>query len=208
MKTNQLTIFAFTLCIIVLALLKTPGTTHASVGSGLPDEAIPVYCLEARASTGSGMVTPNCYRSDTRSLVMPVPTDYRFAVTDVVVNRNGLATSGTLNVSIGRAGTTFPTTPQFDFSGKVLETQKIEFTSPYVVLQEGERLGVYNGDSNALTTDIFVSGYLIPVVTTPPTAIVMADSTTSIFPPVWFHYLIAALVGGLAFLTYTRLKSR
>lgn len=124
--------------------------------------AIPFYCNEVVASPGD-LEVPNCYRADTRASITPVPSGHFLFVTDAVFNRNALSTTGNAFVFIGRNdGVTIPSTPRLDFSlGTGVTMEKIDWSTPYVILHPGEEIGLYNSSSSTRTVDAFISGYLV-----------------------------------------------
>lgn len=125
------------------------------------DKNIPFYCNEIIAPVFAA-INASCFRADNRSSVTPVPNGFRLLVTDIVTNRNALIEEGSFFLSVGRAGGgSGPISPKFDFSGDQAQSPAIHFNSPYVVLQPGENLRVFNGDSLGNTVDVFISGYIV-----------------------------------------------
>ena len=125
---------------------------------------VPVYCLEAILQPAGAARTPDCYRSDNRQLVTPVPEGYRLAITDVVTNRNALSNpGGAFFVSLTTDGPGPAPKPRFDFSGDPALSPTLHFTSPYVVLLPGETPRLSNGNfanQNGRIVDVYLSGYI------------------------------------------------
>jgi len=128
--------------------------------------AIPVYCNEAVLSAGaSGLDNITCQRADTRAVITPVPAGHFLFITDIVVNRNSLVSSGRAFITVGRnSGGTFVSSPRFNFSiENITKPNHLTFSTPYLVFREGESIGAINGDStgSGVAADIFISGYLV-----------------------------------------------
>ena len=95
-----------------------------------------------------------------------VPADHYLLVTDIVINRNNLATSGNYFAIIGRgSGTNIPTTPQLQLSGTPLPTDVYHFQAPYIILEGGETLSIRNNSSSDFPINSYVSGFLVTDVT-------------------------------------------
>jgi hypothetical protein len=78
--------------------------------------AIPVYCLEAELPNTGASILLDCFRSDTRTSVTPVPAGHFLFITDILTNRNSLATSGRAFIVIGRNNGGTIGIPRYNFS--------------------------------------------------------------------------------------------
>lgn len=129
-----------------------------------PPNAIPVRCA---GITGVGTQDQyDCVRQDDRSSFTAVPEGHYLLVTDIVVTRNALATTGDYFIWIGRyTGNVIPAAPVLSLSGSTpLETDTYHFQSPYIILAAGESLGISNNDSD-FGVNTYVSGFLVTDVT-------------------------------------------
>jgi hypothetical protein len=157
-------------CLVLLALLFSgpPLAQNKVIVVPLFDSgptgiaAIPVYCLEAITSPGE-LEVPNCRRADTREPVTPVPQGHFLLLTDILTNRNNLATSGRAFIYVGvNDGVSVPSLPRFDFSLRDLsQSEQFHWSVPYLILQPGEEIGVYNSSSSDQAVDIYITGYLV-----------------------------------------------
>lgn len=137
---------------VVVPLLSSSTSTVA---------AIPVYCDEANLVPSGDEKTLTCRRADTREAVTPVPEGHFLFVTDIIINRNSLASSGGGFIRIGNSNASEPV---FDFTVAATALNHIKFSTPYLILKEGEGIRAANGDfvsKGGITMDVFVSGYMV-----------------------------------------------
>lgn len=129
-----------------------------------PANAIPVRCAGITAVGSRDQY--DCVRQDDRSSFTEVPEGHYLLVTDIVVTRNALTTTGDYFIWIGRyTGDVIPASPVMSLSGSTpLETNTYHFQSPYIILTAGESLGISNNDSD-FGVNTYVSGFLVTDVT-------------------------------------------
>jgi len=141
--------------VVVVPLFdSTPSAGVAGVAG------IPVYCAEIGLIPRNTLKNITCLRADTREIVTPVPDGYFLFVTDVVTNRNNLATSGLAFINISRNnGSTFGAPPRLQYTYNPTETSHLRFSSSYLIFHEGERLAAFG--SGDVLVDLFISGYLV-----------------------------------------------
>lgn len=125
-------------------------------------EAIPFYCSEAITSPGD-LEQPSCFRSDTRTSVTPVPEGHFMFITDVHFNKNSTDNAGEAFVYVGRNDdVTIPATPRINFSLSDLNSiNHLTWSTPRIILREGERPAIYNSSSSTRVVDAFMTGYLV-----------------------------------------------
>lgn len=141
-------------------VIAVAATLAAGPGRALaaPPGAIPVWCngiaFEASENTLS------CRRGDTRATVNTVPEGFFLHITDIVVNPNNTATSGTYSILVGRdTSLEFPGTPSVELLGEA--SGSYHFSTPYIVLSSGEAVAVRVQSNSVLTAmDVRASGYL------------------------------------------------
>lgn len=131
----------------------------AAPAAAAPPGAIPAFCETGIGVGGEAVLT--CRRADTRAQFTNVPGGLFLHVTDIHVTRNNIATTGSFAVLIGRDDTSdFPTYPSLDITGGPIGVNAISFTTPYIVLAQGESLAIANFESSDFPIDVYVSGYL------------------------------------------------
>lgn len=135
------------------------GMALSTGAAAAPPGAVPVLC-DGAVAAGSNQVL-SCRRQDTGAGFTAVPTGTFLHVTDVLITRDTLATTGEFYATLGReSGATLPDAPSFNASGTPLEPTRLHFTTPVIVLEAGDELGVRNDASSDFSIDLFVSGYL------------------------------------------------
>jgi hypothetical protein len=124
--------------------------------------AIPFYCSESITSPGD-LEVPNCFRSDTRQSIIPVPDGHFLLLTDISVTPNSTGTTGRAFVWIGRNdGVSLPSEPRFDlYLDELSRSYQFQWSIPQVILRPGEEIGVYSSASSDRTVDFRMSGYLV-----------------------------------------------
>lgn len=146
--------------------------THAAVAAEPPEDSIPFNCVDAAGVGFESEII--CRDARTGAAVTPVPAGLYLFVTDVVVVPNNAATTGIFKALVGRSdATAFPGTPSIDLIGS--PSQTLHFTTPYLVLREGETLSVANFASSAFPIDIRISGYLAETLIAPLPDEIFAD---------------------------------
>ena len=136
----------------------------AESADSLPSNAIPVRCDDSIAA--GTKETVSCVRADTGAGFTDIPGGHYLLVTDIVINRNSLATSGDYYATIGANSTgILPAQPRLEFSGTPLVSDFYSFQAPYIILEAGESLQARNDSSSDFPIDIFVSGFLVDDVT-------------------------------------------
>ncbi|AKS41520.1 hypothetical protein [Wenzhouxiangella marina] len=138
---------------VAVALTAGPGQTLAA-----PPGAVPVYCTGVAFQASESNLT--CRRGDTRATVSTVPEGMFLHITDIVVNPNNTATSGTYSILVGRDdGTEFPGTPSVELLGEAAGSY--HFSTPYIVLSSGEAVAARVQSNSVLSAmDVRASGYL------------------------------------------------
>jgi hypothetical protein len=137
----------------------------APPAAAAPPGAIPVFCTVTASYDVTVQVTV-CRRATERvSYFAAVPAGSFLHATDVVATPNLATLTGAFRVTIGRytAGS-FPGSPSFRISGEASQVNSLHFTTPYIVLDEGESLAVYTGTESDFPVNLFISGYLASVV--------------------------------------------
>lgn len=124
-----------------------------------PSDAVPVYCVGAVAVGRENI--PACSRADNGDRVTPVADGSFVAVTDVIVNRNNLATTGDYAALLGVDDSDqFPGFPRIDLHGTALAPFQHTSSAPLIVLTAGERLSFYNDTTSDMPLDLFASGWM------------------------------------------------
>ncbi|MBB6086720.1 hypothetical protein [Wenzhouxiangella marina] len=151
-----------------MALLISPSTPATP-----PVDAVPFYCA-ATVEPGSEALL-ECRRSDTRELIPVVPPGLFLFITDVMTQPASEAVEGVFTASFGRdqQGSDFPGTPSLDLIGHPF--QMLNFTTPYVILAEGEALAVANSAQSDFAIEVRASGYLSGTFVEPPPAVIFLD---------------------------------
>lgn len=177
---------AFVLPALGIAVLLAVGVPAAA------GAAAPVLCtvILSVASTD----TFSCHRQDTGASFETVPRQRYLHVTDVLVVRNTLATTGDYYATIGReSGGILPSNPSITASGTPLDPTELHFETPVFVLAGGESLAARNDSSSDFPINIYASGFLAPAVLVPEPA---------------ENLLLASGIGGLALLRRIRAHRR
>lgn len=131
----------------------------APVAEAAPPDAVPVQCTVILASGSTD--TFDCSRQDTDALFVSVPAALYLHVTDLLIVRNSLATTGNYYATIGReSGGILPSNPSITTSGTPLSPTVLHFKTPVVVLDPGEALAARNDGSSDFSINIYASGYL------------------------------------------------
>lgn len=137
-----------------------------------PSDAEPVYC-QGIAATGSGQILDCRFaRDDTNAT--PVPIDRKLYVTNISVNPNSIASSGTFRVLLGREdGDPFPGRPNLRLLGTPV--QMFNNSTPHIVLSSGDDLAIYNDSSSDFPVDVYVSGYIAETFSAPREDLIFKD---------------------------------
>ena len=140
------------------------GADDADSAETLPANAIPVRCTEPVAPNNKDDIS--CVRADTGASFLAVPADHYLLVTDVLINRNSLASSGSYFATLGaNSGGIVPAQPSIEFSGTPLQTGFYSFQAPYIILEAGEYLQGRNDSSSDFGIEFYISGFLVDNVT-------------------------------------------
>lgn len=138
---------------------------RASPALAAPRGAIPVHCT-VTVTPGEAEQVIVCRRATERvSYFGVVPSGFYLHVTDVVATPNYATLTGSFRVAIGRftSGGSVGT-PYFQVSGEASRVNALHFTTPYVVLEPGESLGVSTQSNSDFPVNVHISGYLAGVV--------------------------------------------
>ena len=156
---------SFLILSVGLFILMVKGENIALAATdSTPPNAIPVNCSAITSAAITS--TFSCSRGDNRASFSTVPADHYLLVTDIVINRNSLATSGNYFATIGQgSGGIIPTTPRLTLSGTPLTTDVYHFQAPYIILEGGETLSIRNDSSSDFGINSYVSGFLVTDVT-------------------------------------------
>jgi hypothetical protein len=131
----------------------------APTATAAPPGAIPVFCARGVAVDVEQIFT--CRRADTRGTFMSVPAGMHFHVTDIHTVPNYAVLTGSFAALIGRDDADeFPTFPSLDITGTADRVNALHFTTPYIILHEGESLAVANFSHSDYAIDVYVAGYL------------------------------------------------
>lgn len=123
----------------------------------------PVSCFIGLGAGVEGQ--PVCLLPRDGSTFASVPEGMFFAVTDILAHRTNNATTGDFLGVVGvDDADDFPTFPRFEVHGTALRPFTHAFSTPLVVLTEGERIAMRNDPNSDLAVDFFVSGFLAPSV--------------------------------------------
>lgn len=130
-----------------------------------PKGATPVFCTVTANYNETVQVTL-CRRATERvSFFTAVPPGNYLHVTDVWATPNFAVLTGAFRVTIGRyTGGSFPGSPSFRFSGEAANVNALHFTTPYIVLDEGESLAVFTNPVSDFPLNLYISGYLAGIV--------------------------------------------
>lgn len=143
--------------IVLVGALLAASVSPTAVQAAPPD-AVPVLCTVI-LSVGSTN-TFGCRRQDTDALFTQIPAGLFLHVTDVIIIRNNLATSGEYYATIGRDAGMFQGEPRITTSGTPLDPTVFHFKTPVIILDSGEALAARNDGSSDFPINIYVSGYL------------------------------------------------
>lgn len=131
----------------------------AAPAAAAPPGAIPVFCALGAGIDFEQVFT--CRRADTRASFTSIPAGLYFHVTDIHITPNNASLTGTFAALIGRDDADeFPTFPSVDFFGSADRVNALHFTTPYIILHEGESLSVANSSISSFPIDVYVAGYL------------------------------------------------
>jgi len=146
---------------IAVAALILAGVVAPAAAA--PPGAIPVFCAGGAGVTFEQVF--NCRRADTRATFSAVPAGLHFHVTDIHVVPNWAVLTGSFAALVGRDdGDEFPTYPSIDITGSADRVNALHFSTPYIVLHEGESLAVANFSISDYAIDVYVAGYLATTV--------------------------------------------
>lgn len=154
--------------VLLAALVASPATAAEP-----PVDAVPFFCA-ATVEAGSEALL-ECRRSDTRELIPTVPPGAFLFITDVMTLPASEAVGGVFTASFGRdqAASNFPGTPSLDLIGHPF--QVLNFTTPFVILREGEALSVANSVQSDFAIEVRASGYLAATFVEPPPEVIFLD---------------------------------
>jgi hypothetical protein len=141
-----------------------PDGTEQTTAAASATSAVPCYCL---GGVGVGFeYTVTCRYGAGDSSFTSVPTGQVLMVKDVLIQRNNLATTGLSIVYLGRdSGSTIPSgLERLKFTGGP-EAASFHFEAPFLVLEAGEALQVYNSGSSSFPIDYHISCLLAPDAT-------------------------------------------
>lgn len=145
---------------------------QAAMAAEAPEDSIQFHCMDAAGIDFESEIT--CRDSRTGAAITPVPAGFYLFVTDIVVAPDNTAAAGTFNAIPGRSDTSpLPAVPSLDLLGS--PSQQLQFTTPYIVLREGEMLAVANSTSSDFPIDIRISGHLAETLTAPLADEIFAD---------------------------------
>lgn len=133
----------------------------ASSAAAAPAGAVPVLCTAVVAEGTTELFS--CIRHDTGAAFDDVPAGQFLHVTDILITRLGLVTTGDFYAFVGRYnGLALPASPVIRVSGTPLDPTRLHFTTPVIVLQSDENLAARNDVSSDFPLNVYAIGFLAP----------------------------------------------
>ncbi len=124
-------------CLVVVLLIVTAFTAVSSANAQLGNSGVPVGCWNSISSGAQGNLSCNAADGITFT---DVPTGHYLLVTDVLVEPSGSLDPGGWAVGLANSGSTGPDGNYLAFRAQTLVSLGEHFTTPYLVLYQGQHL--------------------------------------------------------------------